>query len=136
MRDNIHACISHVARHFKYRPDPYKTIDTWSVMKFKDGNYSGDCEDFALTVLWYYFGQNFFRFFFNIFILHSVGLYHVKTKNGVGHFVCRVEDLWFDNFTMKPLPKKEFFEKTKHKMKLRYILPIMIFQPILGYFKR
>lgn len=135
MKRDLRASIDYVSRHFEYKKDPSR-IDAWKVMRYKDGKYKGDCEDFALTVLWYYFGENLFKFILNVFILHRVGIYYAKTKNGRGHAVCRVGDLWFDNFTREALPKSVFFAKTGHKIKLRYFLPYMILQPIIGLFLR
>ena len=37
------------------------------------------------------------------------------------HVVGSVDGLWFDNWTREALPKEQFFEKTKHTIKMRYV---------------
>lgn len=73
-------------KDFTYKPDG--KVDFWQVHK-KDGPFVGDCEDFALTLLYRLSGKSMFKFWLNLITFRAV-LWHCKTKSGSGHLI-----LWY-----------------------------------------
>lgn len=133
---DLHSAIRLIASRFQYKKDDNRLIDSWSVMRDRDGKFIGDCEDFSLTVFWYMSDQSLFKFLFNLFVLHKYALIWCKTKNGELHFVGRYGDLYFDNWTFAALPKDEFFRRTGHKKIVQMFMPLCISQMIKGWLKR
>jgi hypothetical protein len=94
----------------------------------------GDCEDFALTSIWYACNKNIFTFILNVFILHRYRIYFAKTRSGGGHAVGYANGYWFDNFTREALSKEEFLERTGHKIKLFFPSPLIMIYMFFGLF--
>lgn len=97
----------------------YDTGDTWSILKpDDDGKYRGDCEDFALTVLWILCDQSWLKFWFKL-ILGNAKLCYVN--NNGGHAVLKVGNEYIDNWT-KRWVSKEYMEGLGHTFKPPLIL--------------
>lgn len=131
---NIKEAVNLVASKFIYKADKLKIYDSWRVMKLQDKHYYGDCDDFSITCFWYYSDKNLKKFIWNILITHKYKLYRVKTVSGGYHVVGSVDDLWFDNWSKEALSKADFFERTKHKITMRYISPIIGTFLLIGLF--
>ena len=131
---NIKEAVKYVGDNFVYENDPKMIGDTWHVMKMKNGKFKGDCDDFALTCLWFYSDKKILKFLFHLLITHRYKLYRCKTNTGGWHVVGSVDGLWFDNWTKKALPKEEFFTKTKHNIKMRYLSIVFVWYLIIGLF--
>lgn len=132
---NIKEAVEYVGKRFVYEADPKVIGDTWHVLPLKDDKFTGDCDDFAMTSLWYISDQKWTRFLYHLLITHKYEIYRCKTVNDGWHIISCVDDLWFDNWTRRALPKDEFFARTKHKIKMRYFSPIIIWFLIVGLFK-
>ena len=90
-----------VSENFIYKKDSinYKFYDVWNVA---GPGWIGDCEDYALTVLWYMSDQNVFKFFYNLMINPSVTIWYVTIKSsGSGHAILRYNDEYVDNIQRK-----------------------------------
>jgi hypothetical protein len=133
---DISVAIMLVANRFQYKKDTSVLIDSWSVMRDRNGVFYGDCEDFSLTVFWYMSNQSILKFIWNVLISHRYQLVWCKTKTDELHFYGKVNGLCFDNWTKKALPEKAFLEQTGHKKICRMFMPICIPQIIKGLYKR
>jgi hypothetical protein len=136
---NIIKAVNAVGNKFLYRPDKYLVFDHWSVMVEKEGILTGDCDDFALTSIWYSCDKNLLKFIFWALLLHKYKFWYAKTKNGEGHLVGSYNSLFFDNWTKQPLPKEQFLAKTGHNLKFFFPSPLILIQLLMGsitrYFK-
>lgn len=133
---DLHSAIRLIASRFQYKKDDNRLVDSWSIMKERDGKYRGDCEDFSLTVFWHMSDKNLFKFLFNLCVTHKYGLIWCKTKTGELHMIGRYGDLYFDNWTLAALEKNDFFQRTGHRKIMQMVMPLCIVQLIKGLFKR
>lgn len=129
----IQEAIQYVSSRFEYTQDKKSFIDPWFVMKERTGRMQGDCDDYTFTVLWLYFQRSIFKFIFGL-LTGKAKIHRVMSKTG-WHIVGQVGEVWFDNWTMKPMQKDDFFKATKHQYKKRYYFLIPYFA-ISGLFKR
>lgn len=99
---------------YDYKYDP-KGRDMWFVIKPNDeGIYRGDCEDYALSVLYYVICQeSWLRFWWMLFTFQAE-ICGCETKNGRGHAVLRYGDMYIDNWT-KAWVEREDMEELGHK---------------------
>lgn len=137
MKGNIKECVDFVASKFSYKYDKKFFIDQWFVMKDKDGKFHGDCDDFTITVLWYYYGCSLLSFVWNVLIARNAKVYKLTAANGEPHLVGNIGDIWFDNWSLKALPKEEFFMITKHNLDLfQHNFFTMWLKLVIGLFTR
>lgn len=125
-----------VANRFQYKKDSNFLVDSWSIMKDKNGVFYGDCEDFSLTVFWYLSNQSLFKFIWNLLISHKYKLIWCKTNTGEFHFYGKVNGLCFDNWTKRTLPENVFLKETGHKKIMGMLMILCIPQLIKGWLKR
>jgi hypothetical protein len=78
-------------RVFVYKPDG--RIDSWRIL---EGNYEGDCDDFALTLLYKLSGDSLFKFWFNLITLRAT-FWFCKSPSGSGHLLLKYDGLFSDN---------------------------------------
>lgn len=133
---DLHSAVQLVASKFQYKKDDSVLLDSWFVMRDRDGKYLGDCEDFSLTVFWHVADKSLLKFLFNLLVTHKYKLYRCKDITGGWHAIGAIDDTYFDNWTLKALSKSEFFARTKHQVKMRYVAPVMVLPLIKGLFKR
>lgn len=99
---------------FVYTPDKKTFVDHWSVMRNRQGNFHGDCDDYAVTVLYHSLG--FWRFLWHVLVTKKARLIRVRTKDGGSHIVGNLDGWWFDNFVCgKRLARHVFFSRTGHR---------------------
>ena len=132
---DIKKAVKYVGDNFVYESDPKVLGDTWQVLKMKDGKFTGDCDDFSLTCFWFYSDKKLSKFLFHLLVTHRYKLYRCKTIYGEWHVIGSVDDLWFDNWTREALPKEQFFAKTKHDVKMRYLSFMFLWFLFMGLFK-
>lgn len=130
---DIYKAITLVSSKFIYTPDIKTTFDVWRVMDLGHGVFRGDCEDFALTVIWYACDCSRLKFLWKTCFTREYQLHQVYDFKGNRHVVGSNDGLWFDNWTMKALNRSEFFQTTKHEYVKTYFLPSMIFALITGF---
>lgn len=136
MQANIKECVEFVSSRFSYKSDKDFFIDQWFVMKDKNGRFYGDCDDFVVTVLWYYYGCSILSFIWNVLIKHDCKIFRVKTSTGEYHIIGSVNNLFFDNWTLKALSEQEFYSITKHKKLYRMNILHMWSKFLIGLFSR
>ena len=81
--------------NYKYDPDGR---DLWRVIKPVEEVYRGDCEDYALSVLYYVVCKESWLKFWWMLFTFSAEICGCDTKNG-GHAVLRVGSMYIDNWT-------------------------------------
>lgn len=131
---NIKEVVKSVADKFEYVADSKFPIDQWFVMREKNGKLHGDCDDFAITCLYYYYG--FWGFIWNVCITHKGKLHRFKTSDGQFHVGASVDGLWFDNYTLQAVPKSQFFKLTGHTYLKRYWIWHFWLKLFVGLFAR
>ena len=93
---------------FRYKKDP-SGKDTWYIPKKPEG----DCEQFALGLLWILSEKKLDKFWFNL-VFGKNKLHYVTTKNGVGHVVLQDGGQYIDNWTREFVSRREM-EKLGHR---------------------
>ena len=104
---------------YKYDTEQYNLRDNWKIMK--EPPYIGDCEDYALTLLYLISGKSLWKFWWNL-ITFKAQLRRVITENGNGHVVLRYGKMYADNWTLTFVPWAEM-EKLGHKKNFWFYLP-------------
>ena len=123
---NMDKHVDHLNQTWKYLydTDQYGSRDYWTIMK--EPPYEGDCEDYALTLLWLMSGKSMVHFWFNI-ITMKVQLRRVITDNGKGggHVVLKIGNLYIDNWTKRFVSWEEM-DKLGHKKYLWMYDPMSV----------
>ena len=89
---------------YDYKYDP-EGRGVWFVIKLNDkGMYRGDCEDYALSVLYYVVCKESWLKFWGMLFTFSAELCGCETKNG-GHAVLRVGGMYIDNWSKAWVPQ-------------------------------
>ena len=135
----IEKIVQTVGRKFLFTPDKkimFGLIDYWMVMKEQNDTLSGDCDDFAMTVLWERCDRDLLSFIVNVVILHRFRMYFAMTKTGERHIIGYADGIYFDNWTRVAFPRKEFLDKTEHKIWFFFPSPLMVIPMIVGLFMR
>jgi hypothetical protein len=130
---NLIESIKEVSDKFVYTADKTGDFikDNWFVMSETDGEYRGDCEDYALTVL-YILAGGYFKMLWNL-LIGKYSLHIVASAGDVlNHCVGRVDDMWFDNWTLSAKNREEFFERTQHKYGKKISFFIIVSKLIMG----
>lgn len=104
---------------YKYDHDQYASKEHWKIMK--EAPYIGDCEDYALTLLWLISEKSMWKFWLNL-ITFRAQIRHVR-NNGGGHAVLRYGSMYADNWTLKFVEWEEM-EKLGHKKLLWLYTPL------------
>lgn len=101
--------VSSFNRKWKYRKDKeqYGMLDAWKVIYSEnaEGKYVGDCEDYALSILYRLCGESHLKMWWML-ITHQAGICLVgPSKLKVSHAVLRYKGEYVDNWTKKFGPK-------------------------------
>jgi len=101
---------------YRYDKDQYGMTDAWKIIYTPDieGNYVGDCEDYALSILYRLCDESHIKMWW-LLITHQAGICLVGRKNKwkASHAVLRYKGEYVDNWTKKFGPKSEI-EKNHH----------------------
>jgi hypothetical protein len=106
--DNI---VRYFNAHWEYRSDAdqYGMADAWKIIYTQDerGKYVGDCEDYALTVLYRLCEYSHLRMFWML-ATRQAGICLVgPSRWKVSHAVLKYKKSYVDNWTKKLGPKSE-----------------------------
>jgi hypothetical protein len=123
-----------VGAMFVYTSEPKSFIDPWFVMPVKGGKMYGDCDDYAITVLYRTLG--FWGFVWRVLIKHDAKVMFGYTRSGEGHAIGVLDGLWFDNFSLKAIPKDKFLAETGHRVVSQYYAHKIIPKLMYGFFRR
>ena len=99
-----------VVENFTYvsDSDQFGKRGAWYIMKEKP--YRGDCEDFALTILYNICNRKIFVMMMSILIGRSKICYTKSPRDG-GHAVLRHRGLYTDNWQKEWLTKQDYLDK-------------------------
>jgi hypothetical protein len=125
--------INDLVTGFKYESDG--KIDTWTILQPNaDGEYVGDCDDFALTALYLSTGS-LWRFWFEL-IFGSAKVCYVVTYTGGGHAVLRYKGQYIDNWSLTWVTKENMETTLGHTFSLwLFPWPITAIKMLLGKIK-
>ncbi len=99
---------------YSYKYDAFGR-DSWRVLRLDElGQYQGDCEDYALSVLFYVICKKSWLRFWFLLLMFEAKLCYVTTKNGGGHAVLRFGDMYIDNWTQDWVSKAQM-ERLGHQ---------------------
>ena len=96
------------AKNWKYRydTDQYGMRDAWHIIhETTDGKWVGDCEDYALTMLWLLKDKNPRAFWWSLITGEAKICLVGPSKWKVTHAVLRYKDHYIDNWTKEFSPK-------------------------------
>ena len=131
----LNRCVDELNETWKYRYDDeqYGTREYWTIMR--EPPYEGDCEDYALTLLWLISDKSLLTFWWNL-ITFKAQIRRVITKNGGGHAILRIGDLYADNWS-KAFVDWSVMEGYGHKKYLWWYSPIgVLLKFFMGKVKR
>ena len=101
--------------YYNYRYDP-TGYDCWKIMKPVNGRFKGDCEDYALSILYYVIcNESLFAFWYQL--IFGKAKIHYVDNNG-GHAVLQWDGNYIDNWT-KDWVSREHMESLGHKFHKR-----------------
>lgn len=116
--------VAHLNKTWKYLyDDDQYGSDTWHIMK--EPPYEGDCEDYALTLLWLMSGKSMVNFWINVITMQAQ-LRRVRMKRGGFHVVLKVGDLYADNWTKKFVTWEEMESLCGHTKHLWLYDPVLV----------
>lgn len=101
----IASAIAELKTRFRYKVD--KPFDSWRVMADDDGDWLGDCDDFAVTALWLLVGRS-RAAFVSALIKGTAELWYVTTQRGTPHMTLRWRGAWICNSYPTPSPNCRF----------------------------
>lgn len=101
----IYEALSIVNSNFIYKKDI--GLDKWKILN--DGNWSGDCEDYAITTIWLYSDKKWTTFLWNLISFKFV-IWYCVLPNGLAHAATKFDGKYFDNI-QAGLVSKETLEQ-------------------------
>lgn len=123
--------LAHMDEHVEHLNETWKYLydddqygsDTWHIMK--EPPYEGDCEDYALTLLWLMSGKSMVNFWINVITMQAQ-LRRVRMKRGGFHIVLKVGNLYADNWTKKFVTWEEMESLCGHTKHLWLYDPVLV----------
>ncbi len=96
-------------KRFVYKSDG--RFDTWRILK-TPGRVEGDCDDFAVTMLWLVSDQSMFTFWKKL-LTGTASFWYCVTAGGENHVTLKVNDQYIDNIypAFSSLPKHKMLSK-------------------------
>ncbi len=113
--------------------DQFGKREAWYIMREKP--YLGDCEDFALTVLYNIKGRSVFKMLMSMTFLQSK-VHYCTAPNGVLHNTLRYKGWYTDNWEYKWCTKESFIKKGYKFHPLWYWSWTAMWKLVAGYFIR
>jgi predicted transglutaminase-like cysteine proteinase len=112
---------------FSYQPDQG---ETWRILT-GDGPVQGDCEDYALTLIWLIEGRSMFRFWWALVTFRYV-LWHCRSPQGEGHAVLWMRGAgWTDNIQKRILPSRRDLKARGYRMSFPILFPLVALKFLL-----
>lgn len=132
---NIQQAIDKTNTVFVYQTDRsyYLFPEAWRVVG-DDG--VGDCEDYALTVIWYYSDGNWLRWWKNV-QLGRFRFWYCNSPGGNKHVVTKIvwgdnAGMYFDNISKQLLTQQQL-DRRGYKLYFPWFFPFPTVQIVLGY---
>ena len=113
--------------------DQFGKREAWYIMREKP--YEGDCEDFALTVLYNIKNRSVFKMLLSMTFLQSK-IHYCTAPNGVLHNTLRYKGWYTDNWEFKWRTKEEYLERGYKFHRFWYWSWTAMWKLVAGYFIR
>lgn len=85
---------------YQYDKDQYGRREYWAIMLNQSGPLVGDCEDYALTALWFLEDQSPKKFLWAL-LTKKAKIWFCHAPNGEGHAVLEYHGMLTDNWQKK-----------------------------------
>tara|TARA_R110002020_G_C15756666_1_gene726680 strand:- start:49 stop:447 length:399 start_codon:yes stop_codon:yes gene_type:complete len=121
-------------KKFIYKKDreQYSHRDAWHIMKREP--YYGDCEDYALTLLYNLKDRSILKFLFSLIIRESKIIY-CKSPRGIGHVILKYKGRYIDNI-QKEWTTRGALKADGYKLSAWLYIPYqVVIKLIFGLFK-
>lgn len=115
---------------FIYKRDSKRWFDDWRILH-GDGKWEGDCEDYSLTLMWMLSDRSVVKFLWNILIMKHL-MWFVKSPNGEGRAIVKIDGMYYDNIQKKATTKEELL-KQGYKFVFPMIAPFAYIKLLLSY---
>ena len=126
MVDNI----QQLAKSFKYKSDG--RLDNWRIMT--EGQYEGDCDDYAVTSLFIYCDNSLVKFWWMLISFQAI-LWRTKSPAGGGHLVLWVRgEGYIDNWSDRMFRPKS--EMSEYKFLFPWPFPFVAMKMAFGVLAR
>ena len=127
-----------LGKKFKYRYDTeqYGKRDAWYIMReqTENGKLEGDCEDFALTLLWHISEHSYVKFWWSLISRKAKVCYcYIETPDR-GHAVLRYDGEFADNIQKKFVTKEKMESKGYVFSKWMFIPSTVAIKMLIGKF--
>lgn len=109
--------------------------ETWRILT-GPGKVRGDCEDYALTLVWLAEGRSLWRFWWALLICRYV-IWYCKSPGGGGHAVlwCRGAG-WTDNIMRDFVIDRKKLKSKGYGLRFPMILPLVVLKMLQGRFRK
>lgn len=115
---------------FRYTSDGAK-VDRWCILKDAHGPLEGDCEDFALTLIWMMERKSMWRFWFAI-CTFKYRIWYVLSPRGAGHAVLKHRGKWVDNIQRRWV---DDLKSKGYKLCFPWLPPLVALKMLIGWVK-
>lgn len=124
---NSAVAVREVASRFRYIGDErqYGKREKWKIMRAEEGPLEGDCEDFALTVLWNIADKSMWKFWWLVCTFQAM-IWFTKTERGNGHAMLWYRGRWVDNIY------STWSDKPRHPRYFPYVAPLMALKMLIA----
>ena len=112
-----------VNRKFRYQADG--KLDQWSILDINSSEIKGDCEDYALTVVWLMSDRKIWKFLYNLLLNPKLSIWIVTTKRGNGHAILEYDTFFVDNIQRKWFIKTDPAYK-EYKWRFKMFPPLIL----------
>lgn len=128
MNDFMRQTLQGLFRRFHYTRDG--KLDHWRIHK-NGTNVYGDCEDFALTLLYDLSGRSMWKFWWNQITFRAV-IWYVTSYQGDGHAILWYRGWWADNMERDWYLTKDM----RHKRRFPWLAPFVALKLTVGSIMR
>jgi len=97
---------------YRYDKEQYGLPDAWHIIHEKSvhGKWVGDCEDYALTLLWLFSDKSYLKFWWALISGKAKICLVGPSKWKVTHAVLRYNGVYVDNWTKELCPKSAIID--------------------------
>lgn len=127
---NIQQALKILNSKFVYTAETSRWIDKWRILRGTDKLY-GDCEDYALTLMWLVYNQSVIKLLVNLTLCKFV-LWHVTSPSGEGHAIVRYKQLYYDNIQRRGVTKDDLLAQG-YKFKFPMLFPYAYLRLVISY---
>lgn len=126
--------LSQFTENFEYKAD-HKRWDSWRVLKpDHDGKYRGDCDDAAITMLYFLVGESYLKLLWAL-VFSRYKIVYVTGSGDFAHAMLQDGDEYIDNI-FKAWGSKKFYSTNGYKFhSWLFPWPVAFIKLALGFIK-